>query len=253
MPKPPDAYPGYKGYPGYPAHLADAAELIWTLNVELTPVYAIRPSGGFATEAYQRLVEFFAGQIRPPKDKDWYISRVAIPGVLTGETVRLFSGQVVPVLVPQVRGMASWNVAKLITATLKALKLDPDSDEGKKIVRLLRGYLNRVYYLLRNLGQASADRAVNYTATNVVQVGGIVAEQVSQFGKPEEKRDTVLDTIAAERSPFCRIDSECWDVKITFFDPNSLLSARDQYLFTVDLREAFPVLVGPYRHFQVPR
>jgi cyanobactin maturation PatA/PatG family protease len=85
VPPPPDHYPGF------PAHLSEAAHLIWTLNIELTPIYAIRPGGTFATETYQRLVEFLAGQVRDADDKH-YISRVSIPAVMTGETVQLFSG-----------------------------------------------------------------------------------------------------------------------------------------------------------------
>src|SRR4029077_137207 len=101
-------------YPGSPANLWDAANLIWTLNIELTPIYAIRPRGEFTSVVYQRLVEFLAGQVRSPqlpsgKDDPDYVSRVSIPGYLTGETVQLFSGQIVPVLEPQVRGMFSWN------------------------------------------------------------------------------------------------------------------------------------------------
>ena len=92
-----------KEYPGYQAHLSDAAELIWILNIELTPIYAIRPVGNFSTEGYQRLVEFLTGQAMHPDDPD-FVSRVSIPGVLTSETVELFSGQVVPVVVPDSAG-----------------------------------------------------------------------------------------------------------------------------------------------------
>jgi hypothetical protein len=241
--------------------MTDAAELIWTLNVELTPVYAIRPGGPYAAEAYQRLVEFLAGQIRPPLDKDWFVTRVAIPGVLTGETVRLFSGQVVPVLVPQVRGMASWNITKLIAATLKALGIT-DETQKQEVTNVVNGYLSRLYYLLLNLGQTSSDRALNYTATNAIQVAGIIADALANqltapppMGvppPPQSSKYMVLNTISVARSPYCRIDSDCWDVSISFFNPVNTFSAQLQYIFTVDVREAYPVFVGTFRKFLVP-
>jgi hypothetical protein len=56
-----------------------------------------------------------------------------------------------------------------------------------------------------------------------------------------------LDCITTERSPFCRKDSDCWDVKFKFFDPENDRRARLVSRFTVDVSDVYPVLVGPFR------
>jgi len=62
----------------------------------------------------------------------------------------------------------------------------------------------------------------------------------------------VLDTTEVERSPICRPGSECWDVKITFFNPSERLTqARHVHRFTVDVSDVIPVTVGPVRSWAV--
>jgi hypothetical protein len=57
----------------------------------------------------------------------------------------------------------------------------------------------------------------------------------------------VLDNITVERSPFCRIDSDCWDVVIKFFDPDNVLRSKLNFRFTVDVSDIMPVTLGPVR------
>jgi cyanobactin maturation PatA/PatG family protease len=247
FPKVPPKYPGFEASPW------DAAELIWTLNIELTPIYAIRPAGGFTAEVYQRLVEFLDGQTRNPED-EFFIERVSVPGYLSGETVCLFSGQVVPVLVPSLRGLFGWNVNQLIEAVESRVrarykKLTPEEIKKRALPSLddatdnvqgsLRNFLNRIYFDLRNLGQTPAERALNFSATNAFQAAEVFADPASQGMQ--------LDCITVERSPFCRKDSDCWDVKLKFFDPENDRRARLVSRFTVDVSDVFPVLVGPVR------
>ena len=75
---------------------SESAKLIWTLNLDLTPIYAIEAELAYADEVYSALRSALRNQALPPDD-DNYASRVSIPGRLTGKTRRLFSGQVVPV------------------------------------------------------------------------------------------------------------------------------------------------------------
>ena len=83
----------------------EGKSLIWTLNQELTPIYALEPQKAFASEIYAVFQMMLAGQIQP-ESSDNYIERVSIPGNLTDRTVELFSGQVVPVVaLPNIRGM----------------------------------------------------------------------------------------------------------------------------------------------------
>jgi len=86
------------GIPGtFLGRMSEARSLIWTLNIELTPIYAIEPVGPFAAEVYQELVSLLADEVRAEID-DAYVARVSIPGLLTGQNVKLFSGQVVPII-----------------------------------------------------------------------------------------------------------------------------------------------------------
>jgi cyanobactin maturation PatA/PatG family protease len=62
-------------------NISEARPLIWTLNIELTPVYAIDPTGPFASESYRALVELLSGQIQPESNVE-YVERVSIPGIL---------------------------------------------------------------------------------------------------------------------------------------------------------------------------
>lgn len=217
-----------------------AEALIWTLELDSTPIYAIRPAGSFASKAYERLCEFLESQINKNVD------RVSIPGVVVGN-IKLFSGQVLPVIVPELRGMHSWNTSALIEAVQSQLPYN--AAEPKKSACLyqedeLRNYLNRLYYELRNLGRTSQERAMNYAGTDAFHAGKTF-ENASKCGME-------LDRIECERSPICRPDSDCWDVKLTFFDPkNRLTVARKVYRYTIDVSDVIPVTVGEIRTWDV--
>ncbi|GAB4374918.1 MAG: hypothetical protein Kow00121_20000 [Elainellaceae cyanobacterium] len=296
-------------------HPSEAKSLIWTLNLELTPIYAIEPQGPFAGEVYKTLVEFLDGQTRHEQDLN-YIERVSIPGVLTGRTITLFSGQVVPVIEPvNTRGMYSWRVRVLIhdlltqlveelgqlpasdsilntiqkNTILQSNDLAPDSgssttnwarfwnslsddeklrllvpyrreslpDERKAYVRMLEssieGFLLRIYYDLRNLGQTSSERALNFAATNSFQFGSAVAKALEARPSDTNTRGVMqLDGFTIEKSPFCRVDSDCWDVKIKFFDPENDRRARKVVRYTIDVSDVMPVTLGEPRMWEVP-
>jgi PatG C-terminal len=61
----------------------------------------------------------------------------------------------------------------------------------------------------------------------------------------------ILDRINVDRSPFCRMDSDCWDVQLTFFDPENNRRARRVYRFTIDVSDAMPVTVGDVRSWPI--
>jgi cyanobactin maturation PatA/PatG family protease len=216
-------------------HPSEAKALIWTVNLELTAIYAIRPEGSFAEQIYGALVDLLAGQIVAETDPG-YLERVSVPGYLTGGSVKLFSGQIVPeVGVENLRGIYGWTVNTLIAAAIEAVS--PADAEALRAA--LRGFLDRIYYDLRNLGVTSADRALNFAATNAFQA--VTAFRSALSLKYE------LDNITVERSPFCRIDSDCWDVVIKFFDPEQILRSKRNYRFTVDVSDPMPVTLGPVR------
>ncbi|WP_394325532.1 cyanobactin maturation protease PatG family protein [Methanosarcina barkeri] len=55
-----------------------------------------------------------------------------------------------------------------------------------------------------------------------------------------------------KKSPICRPDSDCWDVKLTFFDPlHREEVARMVYRFTIDVSDVVPVSIGDLRSWSI--
>jgi cyanobactin maturation PatA/PatG family protease len=210
-----------------------AAAVTWTLSIDATPIYAISPSGPFAATAYERLRQFLREQLEEG------VERVSVAGVIIGK-VRVMSGQTVPVIWPELRCMYSWSTAALVEAIAGEPQSDREEREtyAQKVAGVMN-FLERVYYELRNLGTTPQERALNYAASNALTAAGIF-EAALQAGME-------LDTIEVERSPLCRPDSECWDVILCFFDPESVLRSRKCYRFTVDVSDVCPVVVGKVR------
>ncbi len=199
------------------AHPETAAVVTWILAQETIPVYAIQPGGAFARATYERLRRWLQEQ-RVGKSE-----RVAVPGWVSG-TARLSNGHRVPVLWPEPRGLRSWS----------------RPEAGGKISALLE----RVAYETRNLGLEPQERAINYAVTEAFQV-----ERIFQSALEAHLR---LDSIAVEPGPVCRPKSDCWDVKLTFFDPVLRLEqARVVYRFAVDVSDVLPVTLGKIRHWEV--
>ncbi|MCM0590526.1 MAG: PatA/PatG family cyanobactin maturation protease [Gloeotrichia echinulata IR180] len=225
-------------------NLSEAKSLIWTLNLELTPIYAIEPGGAFARDVYSILQELLSGQIQAEDSND-YVERVSIPGVLSGRSVKLFSGQVVPVIeVHNTRGLYGWKVNTLVNAAIRTVQAQATEAQEDAIRRTLGSFLSRIYYDLRNLGTTSQDRALNFASTNAFQAASTFAEAVATGME--------LDSITVEKSPFCRLDSDCWDVKLKFFDPENSRRAKKLFRFTIDVSDIIPVTLGEVRTWSTP-
>jgi cyanobactin maturation PatA/PatG family protease len=208
----------------------EAQSLIWTLNLDTTPIYAIMPAGPYASVTYERLRSFL---------RDENIERVSIPGYVAGN-IKLLSGQPVPVIIPEVRGMYGWSVAALIENLRQAYPAGPSAEDyGNKI----REYLERIYYEFRNLGTTPQERALNFSATNAFQIADVMSTGTAA--------DVGLDTITVEKSPICRPDSDCYDVKLQFFNLQDSRRAGKVYRFTVDVSSAIPVSIGRVRSWSV--
>lgn len=208
----------------------DTAAILWTLSLDATPIYAIQPQGAYAVQGYERLRQFLREQLEEG------VERVSIPGVIMGQ-VMLMSGQVVPVILPTLRCMYSWTTSALIEAVCGSTH-DESAAQG------VANFLERVYYELRNLGITPQERAINYAATNAFNI-----ERIFETAMREEMD---LDSIEVEPSPLCRPGSECWDVKLTFFNPRRVFEqARKVYRFTVDVSDVCPVSVGRVRSWFV--
>lgn len=221
------------------AHLS--ASVIWLLKQDETPLFALHPEGAFARETFGAILGMFAEQIAGKSE------RLSVPGIVNGE-VSLLSGQKVPVLIPELRGMANWTTEALVSAVVGAkpkagAKKDEKEDRERRIDGV-RGFLEKVYHESRNHGRTPQERALNYAATN--------AFNIEKVFESAAKQDLELDEIGVERSPICRQDSDCWDVRLVFFNPESVLTkARRAYRFTVDVSDVVPVLVGQPRSWSV--
>jgi cyanobactin maturation PatA/PatG family protease len=227
---------------------ADA--VIWTLNHESTPIYAIRPCGPFAAGAYEKLRQALLEQ--NTREGEERVEQVALPGVIAGK-VTLLNGQCVPVIAPDPRGLLSWSISRLVKAVVaaprqasvsKGKKTEKDSASDENVTAAVTNFLQRVYYDYSNLGLAPQERAINYAVTNAFQVTNIF--------KAALNNDMRLCSIDHERSPICRPGADCWDVKLTFFNPvKRLEQANHVYKFTVDVSDVLPVSVGSIRDWEV--
>jgi len=207
----------------------EAQRLIWTLNLDATPIYAIMPAGPYASFTYERLLGYLG---------DHKIERISVPGYIGGN-VRLMSGQVVPVIVPELRGMYSWNIEALINQVLQVV----GNGQSDNVTAKIREYLERVYFEYRNLGSRPEERALNFSATNAFQPASVISEIATQ--------PLALDKFTVEKSPICRPDSDCYDVQLKFFNPDNDRSAGKVYRFTVDVSDVIPVTLGEIRSWLV--
>ena len=94
----------------------ESPKLIWTLNLETTPIYVLEAESAYAEYIYQLFRDAVRFEAVDPNDESLadptgsrpdlvdktnaqlYVGRVSVSGFLTGKNVRLFSGQVVPVV-----------------------------------------------------------------------------------------------------------------------------------------------------------
>jgi len=151
--------------------------------------------------------------------------RVSVPARSTGGGTRLLNGSRLPVLrIDHPRGLYGWRTEQLVAG--------------------LQAFLVRVYHELRNPGLSSAHRALNYAATSAAQAAAVFQDVVG--------RGMQLETIEVEPSDSCRLNSDCWDVKLKFFDPENNRRTRLIYRFGVDVAESLPVSLGPPKKWRAP-
>ncbi|MGE6740926.1 PatA/PatG family cyanobactin maturation protease [Allorhizobium pseudoryzae] len=215
-----------------PANAPLAEAITWTLSIDEVPIYVVRPSGAFAAETYKQLIGLLEDQLTDGAE------RISLPGVLNGH-VGLPSGLILPVVVPEARGMYSWTTSELIKSVMAGVTAEKASDREAAI----GNFLERVYFEIRNPGQEPQDRALNFAATQAYQVERVFENAM--------KQDLQLDGIEVEKSPIARPGADSWDVKLTFFNPmRRLEEARMIFRFTVDVSDVIPVMVGKVRQWR---
>ncbi|WP_457512745.1 cyanobactin maturation protease PatG family protein [Streptomyces sp. TE33382] len=228
-----------------PGKLADVLE-----TLSLPPVSPV----------YRAFRDAIVGQIQP-EDAPNYVSRVSIPGVLTDRTIRTFAGEELPVVEVQSRGLYTWNEAVLVKAVVDAVTQDYskrkpsvtfDEDRIGTLKTTIRALLDMLYWRFRNLGQTSADRAMNAAGTNAFLVGSELKDGLLSAKHVPGKDDNfyTLESVTVSKSAFCRPgESDCQDVILTFFDPENDRRARVSYLLTFDVALPNPIPIGPAHTF----
>jgi cyanobactin maturation PatA/PatG family protease len=203
-----------------------AQSVIWTLSRSEVAMYAIVPSGAFAAETYRWLVEEW-------KDAD--VEFASIPGMLAGQVV-LYDGQLVDVVVPDLRGMYSWQTKRYVKALRDARKKADGGLSPERIDREIERFFGKIYFSIRNRGRSPEERAINAAATNAFNISPVI-EQAGEEG-------LTLRDIGVERSPLNRAGGEYYDVLLTFFDPRNREVAPMRARFTIDVSDTVPVLIG---------
>jgi cyanobactin maturation PatA/PatG family protease len=217
--------------------LFQASSITWTLTMNNTPIYAILPMGPFAEKGYEQVRDIFTEQ---SKDKDEN-SRVTLPGIIFGKA-QLMCGNEVPVVVPDPRGFGTWSLEKIMGQVKSSLPDSQKKDVGDKFTTSFNSFLQKLNNDYRNLGITSKERALNFAITEVVNFASIFANMVQKGYR--------LKGISVEPSAVYPQGSDCWDTKLTFFDPENNRKANSVYLLTIDVSDTMPVITGPIRHWE---
>jgi cyanobactin maturation PatA/PatG family protease len=204
-----------------------AQSMAWTLSRTEVPMYVIVPAGAFAAETYKWMVDEWA---------DRAVEFVSIPGVLAGQ-VALYDGQIVDAVIPDLRGMYSWETNTYIRAVRDARRKAQPNIADDRLDREINRFLGKIYFSIRNRGASPEERALNAAATNAFKFSEVITEAGAD--------GMTLRDVTVERSPLNRPGSEYYDVLLTFFDPNDRqgrapLRAR----FTIDVSDTVPVMIG---------
>jgi cyanobactin maturation PatA/PatG family protease len=204
-----------------------AQSVVWTLSRSEAPMYAVVPAGAFAADTYTWL------------SREWTdpnVEFVSIPGILAGH-MTLYDGSPVNIVVPDLRGMYSWDTERYVQSLRDGWKSRRPGLPDDKLDRELTRFLSKIYFSIRNLGMAPSERAINAAATNAFNFSGLIVEA-------GEEGMSFRD-VSVERSPLNRPGTDCYDILLTFFDPGARLErAALRARFTVDVSDTVPVMVG---------
>lgn len=215
-------------------HEEERERVIWTLNLDATPIYVLQPAGAFAAKGYDTIFNLFVAQLRAMEDREdddpnnWM---VGAPGRIVG-SARLLSGENVPILLLSSRGLVGWDPKTAVNTLAEMHGLE---DRGPA-TQFLTDFTNIVTRKYRNLGVLGSERALNYAATAVFRAFSVV-EQAGDLG-------LIIDDVIVVRSAACRTGSECYDVQLRLFVQSDVTAALHVFQFTVDVSDTIPVSIG---------
>ncbi|WP_375766850.1 hypothetical protein NR798_34910 [Archangium gephyra] len=117
-----------------------------------------------------------------------------------------------------------------------ALEGDPASPERVERPAPLQRFVDRLRAAQRSLGLSPPERAANFALAHAASQGGPLQAMYM--------RGMTLDDIGVQRNERCRPRSDCWDVRLVFFNPERVHGARVVHRVTVDVSQVRPVLIG---------
>jgi hypothetical protein len=161
--------------------------------------------------------------------------RVSIPG-LTGGTAKLLNGDTLTEIAPDMRGTHSWSLARLHSAIEEAIQTSGSSALLDTIMAGIDNILKHLDERVRNRGVSSQDRALNYAATRMVDILPSVASSLVATSSTFELDDVSPPT----RSSIGPSGTDCWEVEIAFFNPDSVVAARVVVSQTIDVSDVIP-------------
>ncbi len=183
--------------------------------------------------------------------------RVAIPGVIQGE-VQLITGVRLPAIKPDMRGTAEWSQARMLDILLDAVRHSSQGIELTEPDRVtltgkIRRIIERLDHSVRNPGLAPEHRALNHAATRLfVALGEVAGELMTNdpAAVGATARTYELDDIVVKPSEIGYAGSDCWDVEVSFFNPNNKEEALVVVAQTIDVNDTIPALTDKPRKFR---
>jgi hypothetical protein len=130
-----------------------------------------------------------------------------------------------------------------------------------------QSFLDSIFRLLTNQGMTSEERAVNFALVQAATTREMERANFTALvaAMPPEgpvlEKDNVLahamshglqlSTIEARPTPLSREGADCWDVLLSFCDPEQVHGDRLVHRFTVDVADQEPVQIAPRRSFRL--
>lgn len=204
-----------------------AQSVVWTLSRTEVPLYAIVPTGAFAAETYKFLVEQWS-------DSD--VEFISVPGILGGK-IQLHDGMLVDVLIPDLRGMYSWNQKDYTSALMECRRDAGGNNTQENLKKEIERFLGKIYFRIRNKGLLPEERALNAAATNAFNFSSVIIEA--------GRDGLTLKDVHAEKSALSKNGGDYYDVLLTFFNPRDRLGTAPLLSrITVDVSDTVPVVIG---------
>lgn len=241
-------------------NLLMASQLIWTLNMNATPVYSISPrlaafdnliylilaeflgeSVGMNASAYQKYTNYRSGMpvqnipkpiFTDPKND---LMRMILPGYVSGKS-KLLNSSFIESVTPVAFGLKNWTVSELI----KSIGIKKGSDKDT----LLCSILARLYVTALNRGQSPDDRALNYSLHQIIEL----ADKLKEIIESQQQ----FSCYKVVPSKIARQNALVREIQLTFFNPNNTNIASTTYAFQIDVSGIVPVMIGDVESWRAP-